>query len=59
MLYIDGLDILLSKGLQFKQDIENRYGEDAIEVKAIKRKNTLFFKQLIKQGCNLDFDLVY
>lgn len=59
MLYTDGLDILLSKGLQFKQDIDNRYGEDAIEIKAIKRKNTLFFKQLIKQGCNLDFDLVY
>lgn len=59
MLYIDGLDVLLSKGLKFKQDLENRYGEDAIEIKAIKRKDTVFFKKLINQGCNLDFDLIY
>jgi len=59
MLYVEGLDNLLNNGLKFKQDLENRYGEDAIEIKAIKRKNTEFFKQLINHGSDLNFDLIY
>lgn len=53
------LERLFEKGLTFKQDIDNRYGNDAEEVKAVKNGNVWFFLSIAKNNTRLDFDLLY
>lgn len=60
MLYHENeLNNLIAKGLTFKQDIDNRYGEKAIEIKALLNGNNTFFLKIAEHSMNLDFDLVY
>lgn len=60
MLYNEQeLDKLISKGLQFKQDIDNINGNDAVEVESISNGDTKLFLKIAQSGMNLDFDLIY
>lgn len=53
------LERLFEKGLKFKQDIDNRYGNDAVEIKAVKNGNLWFFLTIAKNNTRLDFDIAY
>lgn len=57
--YEKQLDQLLKKGLQFKQDTNNHYGEDAIEITALKKGSVDFFINLAQNSVSLDFELIY
>ena len=50
---------LINKGLTFKQDLDNRYGNTAIEIEELNRGNYKFFETIIKYNMKLDFNLVY
>lgn len=60
MLYHEKyLDELISKGLEFKQDIDNRYGNDSVEVEAIKLGHTTLFLKIAQNSMELDFEILY
>lgn len=57
--YENELNTLMSKGLQFKQDTESRYGEKPIEIKSLMNGDYTFFTKLAQNSTKLDFDLIY
>lgn len=57
--YENELNTLTSKGLQFKQNTENRHGEKPIEIKALWNGDYTFFTKLAQNSTKLDFDLIY
>lgn len=60
MLYHEKyLDELISRGLEFKQDFDNRYGNDSVEVEAIKSGHTKLFLKIAQNSMELDFEIIY
>lgn len=60
MLYHEKyLDELISRGLEFKQDIDNRYGNESVEVEAIKSGHITLFLKIAQNNMELDFDILY
>ena len=57
--YEEELNQLFIKGLSFQQDIDNHYGNDAIEITAVKRANVNFFIKLAQNSVILDFEKIY
>lgn len=59
LYYDDELNQLFLKGLEFKQDIDNHYADEPMEIAAIRKGQTDFFIKLAQNSVQLDFDLIY